>query len=84
MTKWLRKGDKNTKFFHPMTSTRRRVNLIDKLFVHSNVVVTSRELKKAIADHFESDFNQNHAIQLKEWVCNFKTLNEESVRSLER
>ena len=82
--KWILEGDRNTKFFHLMASTRKRGNFIDNLSVHGVVIDSPRDLKTAIADHFEKHFQSRQAIKLKDWHYNLRSLNESSVRLLER
>ena len=56
--KWLKEGDRNTKFFHLVASTRRRGNSIDKLIIQGKVVDKPWDFKEDIADHFEFHFNK--------------------------
>ena len=68
--KWLQEGDKNTKFFHLMASTRRRMNSIENVSIDGMVYEKPEDISEAIASHFESHFNHNITIQVRELDCN--------------
>ena len=80
----MQERDRNTKKFHLMASTKRKGNIIDKLNVQGKLVDKPEVLKDVIATHFESHFSKNQSILLKDWICNFSMLNQESTRLLER
>ena len=67
--KWLQEGDRNTKFFHLMVSTRRRMNLIENVSIHGRVYEKAKDISEAITSHFEFHFNQTITIQVKELDC---------------
>ena len=81
--KWLQEGDKNTKFFHLVASSRKRANHIAKLTIHDKVVDKPGDIQEAITSHFESLFNKHQATQVKDLNCNLKMLNENSATLLE-
>ena len=80
----MRERDRNTKFFHLSASSRRRGNLIDKLLVQGNMIEEPKDIKEAIAVHFERHFNHCKAFKIREWSCNLNTLSEDSSVLLER
>ncbi|XP_042950260.1 uncharacterized protein LOC122282371 [Carya illinoinensis] len=51
--RWLKEGDRNTKFFHQAASQRRRTNLIKKLVDSNDQTVT---LRKGICEMFQGYF----------------------------
>ena len=80
----MQEGDRNTKFFHLVATSRRCRNTIDKLVVHRNLIDNPGVIREAITEYFEQHFNSSKAIRMKEWSDNFKTLNTNSSNKLER
>ena len=67
-----------------MASTRRSGNFIENISIQNIMTDSPRDLKMAIAQHFEDHFKSRQVIKLKDWHYNFKSLNECSARLLER
>lgn len=59
--KWTKEWDKNTKFFHGMTSYYRRVNYLEELEVMNRVVKGNKELRGGgeIMSHFKALYTEN-------------------------
>lgn len=53
---WLQEGDANTKKFHGVTSTRRRQNAIQMVFVNGMNVEGVQNVRAAVFNHFSSHF----------------------------
>jgi hypothetical protein len=49
---WWREGDKNTKFFHRLTNSNRRNNIVDSLFVSSSLLSDSIEIMEHIVQFY--------------------------------
>lgn len=55
--KWLADGDRNTRFFHISTLTRRKKNKIDRLCNdHGQWIEDQRALKELVVDYFKDIF----------------------------
>ena len=67
-----------------MASSRRRGNHINKLEVQGIVIDRPGDIREAIVKHFELYFNYSQVVQIKEWCCNLRTLNENSSCWLEQ
>lgn len=60
--KWLREGDANSKFFHSVTSSRRRHNTLCSILVEGVRIEGVEPIRQAVFTHFESHFkSQNEA-----------------------
>ncbi|KAL7220385.1 hypothetical protein ACSBR2_013299 [Camellia fascicularis] len=56
---WARNGDKNTRFFHIMTSRRQRQNLLDSVIVEDMSCEDPVQVKQAVVRHFSQQFLEN-------------------------
>lgn len=56
--KWLKEGDRNTKFFHKIASGRKRKNLITKLMIDGNETIDFETIANATTNFYESLFSQ--------------------------
>ena len=82
--KWLQERDRNTRFFHLATTSRRTGNTINKIVVHGNLIDNPRDIKEAIIEYFEQHFNSSHVVRIKEWSCNIRSLSTNSSIQLEQ
>ncbi|PNX89907.1 cysteine-rich receptor-like protein kinase, partial [Trifolium pratense] len=55
-SRWLNEGDANTKYFHSILASRRRVNAISSLQVDGSAVEGVASIRHAVVSHFASDF----------------------------
>ena len=81
--KWLKEGDRNTKFFHMSASNRARVNFMGKLVVRDRTLTHPSDIKKAVFDHFHKQFSVKNVCPWREFNCNFHTLDVSQVSMLE-
>ncbi|KAK3193079.1 hypothetical protein Dsin_024389 [Dipteronia sinensis] len=59
--KWLKSGDRNTKFFHSKATDRRRRNRIQKLFDSSGITHTNEEeIQKVLLNYFSVLFQHSN------------------------
>ncbi|XVE70027.1 hypothetical protein DITRI_Ditri10aG0038600 [Diplodiscus trichospermus] len=82
--KRLNEGDRNTKFFQIVASSRRRVNAIEQIMVNDTMCWSLSMIKESIAAYFENHFNKETTIPLKAFNCDFLKLKEGSVMELEK
>ncbi|XP_072074445.1 uncharacterized protein [Arachis hypogaea] len=70
--------DKNTYYFHNLTSTRRRNNRIDPLLIHGRIVRNQARIKVAIKDFYKNLYHQKTlpAIEFRDGLVNRKTEEE--------
>ncbi|XP_041001642.1 uncharacterized protein LOC121247343 [Juglans microcarpa x Juglans regia] len=53
--KWLKEGDRNSKFFHAVVSQRRRASVVSKMTLPNGVVLDSQEaIHNATVDYFQT------------------------------
>ncbi|XP_058103553.1 uncharacterized protein LOC131247134 [Magnolia sinica] len=58
--KWLKEGDKNTKFFHSITNMHARYNKISSIVVNEVRVKDKNAIVEAASDHFSSLLKGNN------------------------
>ena len=56
--KWQLQGDKNSKFFHYMVSSRQRRNNINTIMVNDEQIEDPKLIKKATFNHFKSLYEE--------------------------
>ena len=82
--KWLKEGDKNTRFFHGLASSRKRTNMISSIMDGQNRLEKKEEIIKHITDYFASLYTS------EEWErptldnLEFDVIGEDRVNWLER
>ena len=81
--KWLQQGNRNTKFFHLVASSRRNGNYINKLVEGGILVDKPSDIREVITQHFEKHFNNSQAVKVIDWSCNLRSLNVVSSVRLE-
>ena len=81
---WLKLGDVNTKFFHLVTSNRRRKNSITRLSVDGRILTELVEIKSAIYQHFKYQFQATEKDRPLLSRKGFRSLNEMQKEMLEK
>ena len=51
---WLKKGDKNSKFFHKMVNAQRRKNFLASIIVDGRKLTEESEIKKGVVNAFQN------------------------------
>ena len=51
---WLKKGDRNTGFFHKMVNAHRRRNDVDRIRINGVWILKENEIKEGIVNDFRS------------------------------
>lgn len=57
--KWIREGDKNSKFFHCLANHRRRANYVESFVVNNKIITGNEALQEAAKSHFQSLYTEN-------------------------
>lgn len=76
--RWLKEGDKNTRFFHGLTSTRRRGNRISSLLDKEKWLDTQEESIDHIKDYFNSLYAKEEWTRPKLDILNFDKIDEKA------
>ncbi|CAL5341169.1 unnamed protein product [Camellia sinensis] len=56
---WILKGDRNTKFFHVMASTRRNRNALCSIEVNGALTEDPKEIRTEVFNHFQRQFSES-------------------------
>jgi hypothetical protein len=81
--RWLKEGDKCTKFFHQVASANRRVNSIDSLMVNGSSTSDPTSIGEHVVSYFDSLFMETLSWRPKMDNMEFDRLNVEEASSLE-
>jgi hypothetical protein len=81
--KWLKEGDKCTKFFHLMANSNRRFNNIDSLLINGSLSSNPDDIREHAASYFESMFTETMPWRPKLDDLDFEALNEGEASVLE-
>ena len=60
--KWLREGDRNTKFFHRVTNSNRRINSIDRLSIDGTLTTDQTAIGEGLVNFYSNLFS-NEALR---------------------
>ncbi|KAL4385916.1 hypothetical protein GQ457_09G028800 [Hibiscus cannabinus] len=82
--RWFEAGDKNTKYFHLVASSRRRNNHIESIKVNETVVQSPVLVKKVMEDHFKSIYNSSDTYPVARLDCDIKSLKPDSANNIEK
>ncbi|WRX28903.1 Reverse transcriptase domain - like 10 [Theobroma cacao] len=82
--KWYVEGDRNTKFFHSIASSRKRSNFIPCLTIEDQTIEEPQLIKEKIMEYFQMIYREDKVVGLKEMRGNFKILERGRAEELER
>jgi hypothetical protein len=81
--KWLKEGDKCTKFFHLMANSNKRYNTIDSLHIDGAMSSDSEAIREHAINYFKSMFAESMSWRPKLDDLEFESLSEDEAASLE-
>lgn len=76
-SRWLKGGDKNTKYIHAIASIQRRRNAIECLRFNGNITCDPNTIKKEAVNYFKGIFKEEYLSRPTFTELNFKTLSQE-------
>ncbi|XP_021288374.1 uncharacterized protein LOC110419604 [Herrania umbratica] len=74
--RWYLEGDRNTRYFHNVASTRHRANFIGKIIAQGHVIDNLKDIMEEIVNHFKMLYGYKTASCLKELNCGIKHLDQ--------
>ncbi|KAE8711371.1 Ethanolamine-phosphate cytidylyltransferase [Hibiscus syriacus] len=81
--KWIKDGDRNTRFFHLCAVNRNRFNTISELKVDGEVLTDPEVIKVAVSQFFKKAYNSKDFLEVENLNLNFDILREEQRTGLE-
>ena len=81
--KWIKEGDKNTKFFQSKAKAKARRNYLNGVMVDDVWVSDVKGVKEAVLRHFKDRFEKEKLKSPVVYELNFKRLKEEEGKRLE-
>ncbi|KAL4386551.1 hypothetical protein GQ457_09G024140 [Hibiscus cannabinus] len=81
---WAVAGDRNTKFFHMVASSRMRANFLGSIKVGGQSFNNPIEIKEAIETHFKGIYNIKNTLPIKSLDCEFNQIGPEDAARIER
>ncbi|OMO50707.1 hypothetical protein CCACVL1_30311 [Corchorus capsularis] len=82
--RWNKEGDRNTRFFHLMASSRNRTNAIKSLIHEGLLIEEPEEIKEVVADYFEGHYNKKLALKVSDMDGDFKRISDQMNDWLQR
>lgn len=80
--KWVKEGDKNTKYFHALASSRKRRNCITSVSANGIIVDNFADIQKEAVSFFRNIFHEDHSYRPLFTGLNFRTLSDEQASFL--
>ncbi|KAG6717073.1 hypothetical protein I3842_04G079300 [Carya illinoinensis] len=81
---WLKEGDKCTKYFHKVANSHQCSNAIESLHSDNQVISSASDLENHITNYYERLFSEPAGWRPKLDTLSFKTIDPQSVITLER
>jgi hypothetical protein len=81
--RWLKEGDKCTKFFHQVASANRRINSIESLMVNGSPSSDPASISEHVVNYYESMFSEPLSWRPRLDNLEFDRLNGDEASSLE-
>ncbi|KAE8716021.1 RING finger protein [Hibiscus syriacus] len=73
-SRWIKNGDRNTRFFHLSALKRSRVNCIHTLNINGELVSDKDKIRGGVFNFFNSAYNSNSALEVKDLNFDFAQL----------
>ncbi|GMI70420.1 hypothetical protein HRI_000711300 [Hibiscus trionum] len=82
-SRWIVDGNRNTKFYHHLASSRRQANWIHLFRVNGKIISEEGAIHEEIKRHFTNVYNSSSAFELADLEFNIRTLSSTSKSWLE-
>lgn len=56
--KWIKDGDRYSKYFHMLANHRRRINYVEELTIGNNKIKENEAFRKGAKDHFQNLYSE--------------------------
>ena len=76
---WIKNGDKNTKYFHRMATTNKRINTIESLKINGELSSEPVEMKNPIMDFYQHLYQE-----VENWRPSVYILNVQRIKWMSR
>lgn len=83
-TSGLKRGDKNTRFFHAVASAHRRINGIRSLSVGNSIVTSKEDIISIVLNHFQQLYSANSYGRLPIAGLPFRSISDTKASSIEQ
>lgn len=80
--KWLKEGDRNTRYFHTVATMRKRKNQIDKIAVGGEATDDPSKIKQEAVNFYKKIFHEDHHHRPTFQGLAFNTLNQSQATGL--